>query len=117
MDRDFKLVEDMRETVNRHCVEPGVRHYDFHAARGSRVAVVRGLDVGVDETAHFWKRRDKFVDDFLRVTPRAKQHNLLLEIGRNLSDRSTRGQVAVDARMQRRESVVYNMRYSLRKCH
>jgi hypothetical protein len=89
-DRHFKLVEDMREAVNRHGIEPGVRHYDFHSARGRRVAVVRGLDIGVDETAHFWKRRDKFVDNLLRVAPRAKQHNLLLEIGRNLSNRSTR---------------------------
>ena len=116
-DRDFKLVEDMRETVNRHSIKSGIRHHDFHAARGRRVTVVRSLNVCVDETAHFGKRREKFVDDFLRVTPRAKERDLLLEICRYLADRSARGQVAIDARMQRSEPVVYDMRDSLRKCH
>ena len=116
-DRDLKLVEDMRQAVDSDRIEPGIRHHDLHSARRRRVAVIRCLNVGFDETANFRESRHKVVDYLLRVASWAKERNLLLEICRDLSDRSARGQVAVDARMQRRKSVVYDMRYSLRKCH
>ena len=71
-ERDFQLVQQMCESINSDRLKTWIAENHFVDVLAGRVAIVGGLDVGLEHASQFGKVGEKVADELVRLPLEAR---------------------------------------------